>query len=256
MSERIVVISDTQIPYDDRRAVRAVVRFIGDTQPSRVIHIGDLMDYPTPSRWTKGTKEEFAERIKPDSEQCKKRFLGPLREIYSGEVGIHEGNHDRRPVDYLHSYAPALVEYVDQFRFQNLLDFDGFGVTVLPEFNTIAPGWMTTHGHRGGIRLTQKAGDTALGAAVRFNTSVIMGHTHRMGLKHDTKGYAGKVTKALWGMEVGNLMSMELATYLKGGTANWQQGFGLVTIDGGHVKPELVPINNGRFVVDGEVWKV
>lgn len=256
MSERIVVISDTQIPYDDRRAVRAAIRFIGDIQPRRVIHIGDLMDYPTPSRWTKGTKEEFAQRIKPDSEQAKARFLGPLREVFDGPIDIHEGNHDRRPLDYLHSYAPALVEYADQFRFENLLDFDGFGVTVAPEFNKIAPGWVTTHGHRGGIRLTQKAGDTALGAAVKFNTSVIMGHTHRMGLKHDTRGFDGNITKTLWGMEVGNLMNMKLATYLKGGTANWQQGFGLVTIDGNHVKPELVPIANGRFTVDGHVWEV
>lgn len=256
MSERIVIISDTQVPYDDRRAVARVIQFIGDTQPSKVIHIGDLMDYPTPSRWTKGTKEEFAERIKPDSEQAKRRLLAPLREIYDGPVLIHEGNHDRRPIDYLHQYAPALAEFAEQFRFENLLDFDGFGVEVAPEFYHVAPGWISTHGHRGGIRLTQRAGDTALNAAVRFNSSVVMGHTHRMGLKHDTKGYAGKITKALWGMEVGNLMSMELATYLKGGTANWQQGFGLLTIDGKHVKPELVPIDNGRFTVDGEVWKV
>jgi predicted phosphodiesterase len=256
VSKRIVVISDTQIPYDDRKAVQAVINFIGVYQPDEVIHIGDLMDYPTPSRWTKGTKEEFAERIKPDSEQCKRRFLEPLRQVYDGPVGAHEGNHDSRPRDYLHSYAPALVEFVDQFRFENLLDFDGFGISVLPEFNKVAPGWVTTHGHRGGIRLTQKAGDTALNAAIRFNTSVVMGHTHRLGLKPQTAGYGGNITKALWGMEVGNLMNMKLATYLKGGTANWQQGFGLLTIDGNHVKPELVPIDNGRFTVDREVWKV
>ncbi|UJD21155.1 metallophosphoesterase [Mycobacterium phage SororFago] len=255
MSKRIVVISDTQIPYDDRKALARVVEFIGSYRPDEVIHIGDLMDYPTPSRWTKGTKEEFQERIIPDSDQAKRRFLEPLRAVYDGPVGVHEGNHDRRPVDYLHSYAPALVEFVDQFRFENLLDFDGFGVTVLPEFNKVAPGWVTTHGHRGGIRLTQKAGDTALNAAIRFNQSVVMGHTHRLGLKPETKGYGGKGS-ALWGMEVGNLMNMKLATYLKGGTANWQQGFGLLTIDGNHVKPELINIDNGRFTVDGEVWKV
>ncbi|MDA4086057.1 hypothetical protein MHAS_01208 [Mycolicibacterium hassiacum DSM 44199] len=256
MTERFVIISDTQIPFDDRRAVQSVINFIGAYQPDRVIHIGDLMDYPSPSRWTKGTAEEFAQRIKPDSEQAKKRFLAPLREVYDGPVGIHEGNHDSRPFDYLAKYAPALVEFADEFRFQNLLDFDGFGIEVLPEFYKVAPGWITTHGHRGGIRITQKAGDTALNAAIRFNTSVIMGHTHRMGLKHDTKGFGGKITKALWGMEVGNLMNMELATYLKGGTANWQQGFGLLTVDGNHVKPELVPISNGRFTVDGDVWTV
>lgn len=256
MSKRIVVISDTQIPFDDRRALAALIQFIGDYQPDELIHIGDVMDYPSPSRWTKGTAEEFSQRIKPDSEQAKKRFLGPLREVYDGPFGVHEGNHDERPRDYLAKYAPALVEYADDFRLQSLLDFDSHGVTVLPEFYKVAPDWITTHGHRGGIRLSQKAGDTALNAAVRFNTSVVMGHTHRLGLKPESRGYGGTINKLLWGMEVGNLMNMKLATYLKGGTANWQQGFGILTVEGNHVKPEVVPVNNGRFTVNGHVWEV
>jgi predicted phosphodiesterase len=255
MAQRIVVISDTQIPFDDRKAVAAIVRFITDTQPDEVVHIGDLMDYPSPSRWTKGTAEEFALRIKPDSEQAKRRFLEPLRAGYDGPVGVHEGNHDARPREYLSKYAPALVEYEDQFRFESLLDFDGFGVTVLPEFYKLAPSWVSTHGHRGGVRLSQKASDTAYNAMMRFQASVIIGHTHRQGIKPHTFGYGGS-QRVLWSMEVGNLMNMKLAHYLKGATANWQSGFAVLTIDGTHVKPELVPIIGGRFAVDGSVWEV
>lgn len=255
MSKRIVVVSDTQIPFDDRRALKAVVQFIIDTQPDEVLHIGDLMDYPSPSRWTKGTAEEFALRIKPDSEQAKKRFLAPLRAGYDGPIGVHEGNHDARPREYLGKFAPALIEYEDQFRFENLLDFDGFGVSVLPEFYKVAPGWISTHGHRGGVRLSQKASDTAYNAMMRFNTSVIIGHTHRQGIKPHTFGYDGN-QRVLWSLEVGNLMNMRLAQYLKGATANWQSGFALLTVDGSHVKPELVPVVGGRFSVDGNVWEV
>src|SRR5690625_2984454 len=57
-----------------------------------------------------------------------------------------------------------------------MLDFDGFGVSLLPEFNRVAPGWVTTHGHRGGISMSQFAGQTALRAARRFGSSVVMGH--------------------------------------------------------------------------------
>lgn len=255
MSKRIVVISDTQVPFEDRRAVKAVIKYIGDTQPDEVIHIGDLVDYPQPSRWNKDTRGEFEGSIFEDSETTKRRFLGPLRAVYDGPVGIHEGNHDERPRVYLAKYAPALVES-ESFNFETLLDFDGYGITRLPEFNKIAPGWITTHGHRGGIRLTQKAGDTALNAAIKLNTSVIIGHTHRLGLKPHSTGYGGRITNQVWGMEVGNLMDMKLAQYLKGGTANWQQGFGLVTIDGKHVKPEIIPITGGRFSVDGSTWEV
>lgn len=256
MTERIVVVSDTQIPFDDRKALKAVVRFIGDFQPDRVIHIGDLMDFPAQGRWTKGLAEEFSNRLKGDIEHAKTRFLGPLREVYAGPVGAHEGNHDERPRVYLQKYAPALVQFEGQFNIENLLDFDGFGVDLLPTFNKIAPGWVTTHGHLGGIRLGQTAGGTALGAAKRFGASVVMGHTHRLGISSHTTGYDANVNKVVTGFEVGNLMNMKLASYLKGGTGNWQQGFGLLTVDGNFVKPEPIQIAAGKFSVDGDIWTV
>lgn len=255
MSKRIVVIPDTQIPYDDRKALKALIRFIGDYQPDEVIHIGDLMDFPQPSRWNKGTAGEFEGSVFADCEQAKRRFLEPLRNVYSGPVGVHEGNHDERARTYLAKYAPALAES-GAFNIETLLDFNSFGIELLPEFNKIAPGWITTHGHRGQISLSRNAGSTALNAAKKFSTSVIMGHTHRMGIGSYTTGYGGDVKSQLTGVEVGHLMNMKLATYLKGGTGNWQQGFAVVTIDSKHVKPELVPILNGKFTVGGDTWEI
>lgn len=254
MTKRIVVIPDCQIPFDDRKALKAVIRFIGDTQPDEVIHIGDLADFPQPSRWSKGSAAEFEGSVFEDAEQIKRRFLGALREVYDGPLGVHEGNHDERPRVYLARYAPALAES-GAFNIETLLDFDGFGVTLLPEFNKVAPGWITTHGHRGGINLSQIAGNTALNAAKRMGTSVVMGHTHRAGIGKYTMGYGG-TGKVLTGMEVGNLMDMRQAGYLKGGTGNWQQAFGILDIDGAHVQPTLVSIANRKFTVDGETWEV
>ncbi|KZM68866.1 metallophosphoesterase [Nocardia terpenica] len=255
MSKRIVIVPDTQLPYDDSKALKAVIRFIGDYQPDEVIHIGDLMDFPQPSRWNKGTAGEFEGSVFADAEDAKRRFLEPLRAVYDGPVGVHEGNHDERARTYLAKYAPALAES-GAFDIDVLLDFEAYDITLLPEFHDVAPGWITTHGHRGSIRLSQVAGGTALGAAKKMMTSVIMGHTHRMGIASHTYGRGGKVTTTVTGMEVGNLMDMKKAQYLKGGTGNWQSGFGLLTVDGRHVKPEVVPISAGKFAVDGEVWKV
>ncbi|MBM4592649.1 hypothetical protein GS454_04675 [Rhodococcus hoagii] len=255
MTERIVIVSDTQIPYEDRRALKAVIGFIGDYQPDRVIHIGDLADFPQPSRWSKGTAAEFEGSVFSDSEKVKSRFLAPLRAVYDGPVGVHEGNHDERARVYLAKYAPALAES-GAFNLDVLLDFDGFGVELLPEFFDVAPGWITTHGHRGGIRLTQNSGMTALNAAKKFGKSVAMGHTHRLGVCSFTNGYGGKTT-TVTGLEVGNLMDMKQAQYLKGGTANWRQGFGLLTVDGKHVQATPVAISEARkFTVDGDTWSV
>lgn len=256
MSKRLLILSDTQMPYDDRKALKAVIRAIGEIQPDELIHIGDLMDNPTPSRWSKGTAGEFAQQVKEDIKQVKERLLGPIREVYDGPFGIHEGNHDLRPREYLTKYAPALAEFEETFHFENLLSFSDYNVTLLPAFYEIAPGWVSTHGHLGQISLSRIAGNTALGAARKFGKSVVMGHTHRMGVLSESRGYNGKITSQLTGMEVGNLMDMRMAQYLKQGAGNWQQGFGILTVEGSHVKPETVPIVKGKFSVDGHVWEV
>lgn len=257
MSKRIFIIPDTQLPFHDRQALKAVIRCIGDVQPDQLIHIGDLLDLPQPSRWNKGTAGEFEGSVFEDSAAAKRVLLDEIRSVYEGPFGVHEGNHDLRAREYLAKYAPALAES-GAFNMETLLDFEGYDIDLLPEFNEIAPGWISTHGHRGMISMSQIAGNTALNAAKRFQKSVVMGHTHRMGVLSHTFGYGGekKNDRIVTGFEVGNLMNMKLASYLKGGTGNWQQGFGLLTVDGQHVKPETVPISRGRFTVDGHTWEV
>ncbi len=255
MSKRYFFVSDIQYPYHCRRSVKAVIKCIGDMQPDEVVLIGDQLDFPQPSRWNKGTKGEFEGSVFEDAESFKVNVFGPLREVYDGPIGAHTGNHDSRPEDYLKKYGPALAG-TDMFNIEKLCDYESFGVTLLPVFYEFAPDWVSTHGHLGGISLSRIAGNTALGAARKFNKSVVMGHTHRLGVLSETHGYGGKVTKQLTGMEVGNLMDMKLAKYLRLSTANWQQGFGVMTVDGQHVKAEPIPISKGRFTVDGYTWEL
>lgn len=254
MTKTICIVSDLQAPFHDRKATKAVLQFIIDSQPDEVVLIGDCLDFPQPSRWNKGSRGEFEGSIFADSKMFKETILAPLREGYAGPIGMHEGNHDERPRTYLEKYSPALSGS-KAFNIETLLSFDEYEVDLLPVFYEIAPGWVSTHGHLGGIGLSRIAGNTALNAAKRFGKSVVMGHTHRMGIGSHTSGYNG-VGKTVTGMEVGNLMNMKLAQYLKFSTANWQQGFGILNVDGQHVKPEIVPIQKGRFTVDGSTWEV
>lgn len=255
MSKRILILPDTQIPYHSRKELKAVIRAVGDIQPDELIHIGDLLDLPKPARWSKGTAAEFEGSVFDDCEMAKKCLLQEIREVYAGPFKIHEGNHDLRAREYLAKYAPALADS-GAFNFENLLDFEGFEIELLPAFYDIAPGWVSTHGHLGQISLSRIAGNTALNAARKFGKSVVMGHTHRLGVGSHTSGYGGKVSSTVFGMEVGNLMDMKLAQYLRGGTANWSQGFGIIDVEGSYVKAETVPIVKGKFSVDGHVWEV
>lgn len=253
--KRIIALPDIHMPIHDKKLLKAVIRCIGEAQPDEVVQMGDLMDFPQPSRWTKGTKEEFEGSIFEDSKVAQREFLEPLREVYDGPVGVIPGNHDNRGKDYLEKYAPALAETA-AFNIETLLDFEKYNVELLPDFYEIAPKWVMTHGHLGGIRLSQIAGNTALNAAKKFDKSVIMGHCHRLGMGSYTTGYDGRVSKTVTGVEVGHLMDVSKVTYLRRGVANWQQGFAVVEVDGPAVQVDLVKIERRRFIYGGETFRV
>lgn len=251
---KVLFYPDVQIPYHNSQQVRALNRFMSYWEPDEVIIIGDFMDYPQPSQWSKATAEEFKGSVFEDSE-IGKRVLADMRVGYSGPIKFIEGNHDARPKTYLAKYAPALAES-KAFEISALLDFDSFGIILAPAFYDFAPGWVATHGHLG-IKLSNSPGRTALGAAKRIGKSVVMGHTHRLAKLPDTIGRAGEY-HTLWGMEIGHVMDMRpgrVPQYLKGGFANWQSGFGIAYVNGNEVYPQTVEMGNeGEFAFEGEVF--
>ena len=50
-------------------------------------------------------------------------------------------------------------------------------------------------------------------------------------------------------------MNYKHAKYVKAGLFSWQQGFGMLYVDGKDVTPVTVPIRkDGTFIVEGKVW--
>ena len=101
--------------------------------------------------------------------------------------------------------------------------------------------------------MSQVAGQTAAGLARKTGKSIVCGHTHRLGLQPYSSSVDGKLTRTLWGFEVGNLMDLKTAKYTKG-IPNWQQGFGILYVDGNKVTPTPVPIINKSFIIEGEAY--
>ncbi|MFH8346763.1 hypothetical protein [Streptomyces sp. NPDC018045] len=249
-----VFISDLQMPYHDRKAWKAVLNFIGDTQPDEVVNIGDVTDYPQPSRWTKGTKAEFEGGALQDAAYTRRHYCDQLRAVYDGPSSLLKSNHGLRPAEYFAKNNPALIddEHPNPFTEDKLLRLDEYGIDFYEDFYDFTPGWTATHGHLG-FSLSRYAGGTAMGAARQIGKSVVCGHTHRAGVISESRGYKGKV-ETLTGLEIGNLMDMKQARYLKRGAGNWQQAFGIVRVSGTKAFPELVMINKGTFIVSGETY--
>jgi hypothetical protein len=62
-----------------------------------------------------------------------------------------------------------------------------------------------------------------------------------MGIGSYTSGYGGTDAMTVTGTEIGHLIDMKKAQ-------NWRQGFGLLTVDKTHVKPEVLPIDRYGLV--------
>ena len=246
-----VIVSDIQAPLHDTHLVERFTDFLADYQPERIVFVGDVSDSTEVARWSRGYAAEHGPLDKALG--AVHTILKDIREACpSALIQIERSNHDDRTATYVKQYAPALASLgID---FATLVGLDELGITFHRSAIPIAPGWVVLHGDEHG--LSQEAGRTALNSAKKVGKSVACGHTHRMGLLHYTTAVAGKVTGSLWGMEVGHMMDLRKASYLKSGGANWQQGFGLLYVVGTTVTPQLVPVGrDGSFMVEGKRYR-
>jgi predicted phosphodiesterase len=248
----IVVLSDLQIPYHDPKFVSAVQEFVADYEPDELFCVGDELDAPEPSRWTKGTAGEFAGTLQKGIDKTYNIMADFKEALGDRPFHVQRSNHTDRIENYVSRYAPALSSLRD-LEYKTLLGYDELGITYHERLYNFAPGWAMAHGDEGS--LSRIAGSTALSLARRTGLSIVCGHTHRLGIQHENTAVNGKVTGRLFGMEVGHMMDLSKAAYLKTGGANWQAGFGILHIDGKNVTPSVIPMINNSFIVEGVKYK-
>jgi predicted phosphodiesterase len=249
---KIVVVSDMQIPYQDRTAVANLIQFVGDFGPDMLVNVGDDIDSPEVSHWNKGSAGEYAGTLQAS--------LDELREVHGafkdalGDKPYHvsRSNHGDRLRKYVSRYAPALAG-LRALSEPDLMGYNELGIEYHREPFEIAPGWYAAHGDEGS--LSAIAGRTAGLLAEKWGVSVVCGHTHRAGISSKTYALNGTVGKTVTGMEVGHLMDLSRAGYLAAGSADWQASFGLLYVAGGRVSPVLVPVHqDGTFTVEGVTY--
>jgi hypothetical protein len=137
-----------------------------------------------------------------------------------------------------------------ELRFEKFMRLDELGITFHRKPYNIAPGWIAVHGDHTPIKA--QGGLSALEAARRHGKSVISGHTHRAGRSSFSEASGGRIGRVLHGVEVGNLMDFSKASYTKG-SANWQQAFAIMYVEGKNVQVDLIYIEkDGTFVVAGK----
>lgn len=251
-----LVVPDMQVPDHDQAVVDAVCDMVKTLRFDAIAIVGDECDAPEPSRWNKGYAGEYAGTLQKNLDKTHD-VLAQLRKAVGKDapVLLMRSNHGERISKYISKYAPALSS-LRSLDYASLLGLDELGITYLERPTEFVPGWCLAHGDEGS--LIQTPAGTALNLAKRWGKSVVCGHTHRAGLQHHHSSVNGKINQYLFGMEVGHWMTYgngkNKADYLRAGSANWQQAFGVFTVEGRTVNPQLVTIINKSFEVNGKKW--
>jgi predicted phosphodiesterase len=241
---KILVLSDIQYPYQDPAAIKAVLSLIKHEKPHELWCVGDELDAPQPSRWNKGMAGEYENTLQDDIDGLHNLMLDFRNALgWRKPFIVQRSNHTDRIETYINKYAPALRN-LRSTKVEELIGYDELNIQYLHRFKELLPGWVMAHGDEG--RAVQVPGSTALSLAKKLGKSVVCGHTHKLGLQHETTGLYGK-NKTLFGLEVGHLMDIRQASYLTSGIANWQQGVGMLIEHNRKVTPYAIPIIDGAI---------
>jgi hypothetical protein len=232
---------DTHAPSHDEAAVGGALGALDAVQPDRLVILGDFIDCKAPARWSKATAAEYADTL-PGELEAGKQILEQIRGTYSGPIDFISGNHEDRIARYVSTYAPAVRGLVPDL--SELLEFAAYGVELRAQPYAIAPGVSAIHG-KALSSVLGAAGQSAFKERTRHGTSIVQGHSHRLGL-----GWDYQERSRFW-MECGHLTSAAALGYCDFDHANWQQGFGLIKVSqSGQVFPTVHAIDNGTSAFD------
>lgn len=235
-----MLMPDLHAPIHDQAALSAFLRALRSANPDELLILGDFIDCKAPARWSKATAAEYAGTL-PGELEAGKQVLASIRDIYDGPVQFIEGNHEARIGSYVSAYAPAVLGLVPDL--SELLDFRTYDVVLRAQPYEVAPGVSAIHG-KALSSVLGAAGQSAFKERSRHGTSIVQGHSHRLGL-----GFDHQDRDRFW-MECGHLSDVSQQSYLDFGHANWQHGFGMLHITGDKVFPTIHAINGGNSAFD------
>ena len=240
-TERILLLPDTHAPYHDARAWSLAMKFGREFRPDSVVHVGDWIDCFTISDHDKDPRR--GSQLESELEVTKELraeidALGAQRKV------ITLGNHEDRLWRYCVRHAPALISMM---KIEELLELPQNGWHTFP---------YRQHASIGSLNLTHEAGYAGIHAVHHtgnaFASSVVFGHTHRLGATY----FGDVLGRRCVSASLGWLGAMPAALYEHEAKRMrfWQSAFASVRLEkSGHFHLQLHPIVDGRVVLDGQL---
>lgn len=249
-TERVMFLSDIHAPFHDKDAIQAILRFIPEFDPHRIVLNGDIQDFYSLSRFDRDYErhESLDEEIAIGNRiRSQIRHAAPNADIIETE-----GNHEARLEAYLRrnvdTLAPilSLPKVKEAMSMKSLFNHDLYDITGYgSEGFYLRENFRVKHGEFA----RQDAGMSAKAQMLRGFTSGVSGHSHRLS-RFPFRADGGRLFE--W-FEGGCLCLLD-AEYIRGGVPNWEQGFiiGQFSTGGSTNIVETVPIIQGKALWQGQ----
>jgi predicted phosphodiesterase len=247
---KVFVVPDLQIPYHDSKFINKMLRVVRAWKPDVICFIGDVMDFPEVSRWTKAKAGEYETTLQASLDMGNVVLKSFRRAAPEAAIHYKTGNHDERLEQYIGDFAPALRK----LRSSDLgyqLGLADLGIELQRSPFLLAPGVLAVHGHERAY--SSVLGKYEMERVRQYGMSVVAGHTHTPVLATVAQGF-GLSQKHYWGMNVGHGMDTSRVWYTKDGHLNWCQGFGLIDVVGETSYPRLITAPGGKFNFQGKEY--
>lgn len=239
-TRKVVFTGDQQAPFHDETLHELFCQWLEHNQPGEGVLIGDTVDFPDISR------HRYNPERSATVQQCVDtgyRLLKDYRESSSDTYWmVLPGNHDERLrntlIDWsveLYGVTRARVESDEQeppvLGVEHLLRLDELGIDYvdpngqydqaqvnLSPYLAARHGWLAVKG----------SGASALKTLEHLGYSIVVGHTHRQSIVHQTKHDINGSTTTLVGCETGCMCNLDGLGYSV--APDWQNGFATATI--------------------------
>ncbi len=240
--EKILVIPDTHVPFEDGAAFAVMMAAARLVRPDTIVFLGDFADFVSVSFHprTLGTR---GYTLQEEVDAVNKR-LDEIQALGATRVVFIKGNHEYRLERFLSEKAPELFGLVD----------------TASLFRLKERGWECVeyrdHLKIGKMHFTHDVGHAGIHAhrqsRMAYEGNVIIGHCHRVALEiaGTAKGPAHVGAMLGW---LGDRRSIDYMHVAK--AAQWSLAFGLAYHEraSGNVHVVPVPIVDYRCVVEGQL---
>lgn len=277
-SQTVVVIGDQQAPFHDKDLHAKFCQFLHQTQPARLIELGDTIDLPD---------IRPGHRIHPKHTAAVTECLQSGYDINRGYIDVAPdmyvemlyGNHCERMLNILTDANQAEIRNMvavkrpvtpegrggeELLTLEHAMRMDELGVKVvkpagsytraailLTDKLAVRHGWIARKG----------SGSSALATLEHLGYNIIVGHTHRQAEVFKTVHEITQETRTLVGIEAGCMCRVSQAPDPDDGRVwpgytdepDWQQGFVVVDIwSDGFFKADLATYVNNVLLCRGQ----